>query len=175
MSREKEETTYKEVIGITVNDEIIMLNSIFKYEDGFCGATGSVYNPIDQDYIDRRNDPQEVASDYAFLWREAVAAQQTEDSLENYMQLMIDHEVDYGDGYYFGHDPGDSYLLEGSELQEKYFPDAVTFENTGAGRIFDAKDRYEWKVVLRPDLLEKILEVEAEAEARNLANKSKEE
>lgn len=154
----KKETTYFEIIGITEHDEIIMLDKTFEgtmYGKPFCGAVGTSFAPVTQEYIDERNDLDFLMEEYSYLWEESGSDQ----TLEEYMQDIIDG-YQYEDGYFLGHDT--SYIERIPEdFKEKHFPDAETFECIGGGRMFRAKDDTKWKVLLRPDLLKEIQRVES--------------
>lgn len=154
--KDEKRTTYNIVVGITENDEIYLLNSIFDHGKGFKGATGSVLVPVSQDYIDERNDLDSIIDTYGYLWTEAVASGSTTDSQEDYMQQVLDSS----DGAFFGHD--ESYVHHiTKEFKDEYFPDAETFECVGGGRCFDAGMKF--KTVLRQDLLDLINKAEAKA------------
>lgn len=149
----KEQTNYYEIIGITTAGEIIMLDYIFKHSDGFKGATGSVFVPVSQEEIEERNDIENVIDSYGYLWQEAVESGLTTLSQEDYMQEIIDSS----DGYYLGHDTSYIYKIPES-FKNEYYPDAETFECIGGGRCFSRN--MEWEILLRPDLLKLIEEVE---------------
>lgn len=152
----RKQTEYWEIVGITEDNEIVMLDYIFKdkmHGKPFNGATGTIFVPVTQDDIDARNDFDQIKDDYSYLWTEAVATGATEDSLDDYIQSLIDN----ADGYFFGHDT--SYINKIPEtFRKKYFPDAETFECIGGGRCFGRHLKF--KVILRPDLLKKINKVE---------------
>lgn len=153
MKNETTRTTYNIVIGITEENEIYLLNSIFDDGKGFKGATGSVLVPVSQDYIDERNDIDSIIDNYGYLWTEAVASGTTTDSEEDYMQAVVDSS----EGYFLGHDESDVHHIKDS-FKDEHFPDAETFECIGGGRIFDRGMKF--KTVLRQDLLDLIDAVE---------------
>lgn len=149
-------TEYFEIVGITEDNEIIMLDSIFDHGDGFKGAVGSSFYALEQSEVDDRNDLENVIENYGYIWQEAVAAGNTTESQEKFIRGFINSS----EGYFLGHD--DSYIHHiKDEFQEKYFPDAVTFECVGGGRMFPITRK--WKVLLRPDLLEIINKAEEKA------------
>jgi hypothetical protein len=147
-------TNYTEVIGITENNELYMLTSIFKHSDDLKGATGYVFAPITQDYIDERNDIENVIDTYGYIWTEAVKDGLTTESQEDYMQSFVDNN---SEGLYLGHDTSGIYDIP-DEVKKEYFPDAENFECIGAGRIFNTNIK--WKKIINPLLLKKIIKQE---------------
>jgi len=159
----REQVNYNEVVGITHDDEIYICNYVFRdtmHDKLFCGATGSVLVPVSQEYIDDRNDPDYLSEELGCLWQENVAAGNTEVGLAEWIDELLS-ELHYGEEYFFGHDTSDVHYVS-DEIKERYFPEAVTFECIGGGRCFNI-DRLEFKIVLRPDILEEIIKVESES------------
>lgn len=149
---------YNEVVGISLG-EVIICNYIFKNNPTYNGATGSILLPVTQEQIDYRNDPEVIAEQYDYLWREAVANNRTTESLEDFIQELLD-DLQYSDEYYVGHDYSDCWIAEGCNKTKNYFPDAVTFECTGCGRIFSSGD-IEFDEVFNQELLDKIIKAES--------------
>lgn len=140
--KNKQEKIFNKIVGISESGTIIMIRSVFNYTDGlhgqpFYGAQYAEFAPISQDYIDEMNEIDRLKDEYDYLWREAVASKQTECSLEEYMQDIIDENEANG-SYFLGHD--DSYIHDIPEsFKEEYFPDAVTFQCIGCGRMSSHK------------------------------------
>jgi hypothetical protein len=161
MKNTRQQTDHHEIVGITEHGEIMMLNYTFYDEmhgKPFCGATGTVFVPVSQEEVDERNDVETAIEHYDLkhLWQEAVANDQTDKSLTKYVESLIEESHANGQEY-FGHD--DSYVHHiPDEFQEKFYPDAVTFECVGGGRCFD-KDM-KWSKLLRPELWESIKKAE---------------
>lgn len=153
---------YNEIIGITKNGEIHMVDYIFEdtlHGKPFCGATGSCFYPLTQEQVDDRKDPETLKDTYDFLWREAVAEERTEDSLEDYMEQIV-RESEWSGELFPGHD--NSYVDKIPEdFQREYFADAVGFECVGGGRMFSDVKAEDYEVLLRPDLLKLIQEAES--------------
>ena len=165
----REETKINQIVGIK-DGELYVLEDVFKYSDGLKGATGYSMNIITQKYIDDMNDVDYLETELDYLWREAVQAEKTTDSLREYMESLVDECQVYDQLYplddnSFRHQteklveelPAD----QKAEL-EKFFgvmgKDFVTWSVSGCGSCFKADD--EWDVVFRPDLLELIKQYE---------------
>ena len=166
----REETKINQIVGIK-DGELYVLEDVFKYSDGFKGATGYSMNVITQEYIDNMNDIDYLCKENDYLWREAVQAQRTTDSLQEFMQSLIDESL-YNDMLFPFDDNSFRHQTEKlvkelpteqkAEL-EKVFgimgEDYVTWNCSDCGRCFNAND--EWDVVFRPDLLELIKQYES--------------
>lgn len=109
-------------------NEVYILNSLFKHNDGFKGATGSVLVPITQDYVDSRNDIEEIMDLYYDYWKQS-------DSIASLRDFCRDILIDC-DGLFPGHDTSDCHLAE-DLLGE--FTDAIAFECIGGGRCFSVE------------------------------------
>lgn len=146
-------------IGITVNDELIMVDSIFNHGDNFHGATGTTFVGITQDYIDQRRDPENMASDLDYVWQEAVKAGQTEKGLDDYMKELNESNDCNSDGLFVGHDTSSIHQIPDS-IKKEYFPECESFECIGGGRQFPIKS--EWKVIFDQKLLDLVNQAESE-------------
>lgn len=158
--KRKEEKLYK-CIGINSDGALIMVDYLFE-TDGMCGATGSEFYPVTQEMIDERNDPEYVKDCYEgeYLWKEAVKAGHTDLGLDDYIDSLIQNS----DGHFFGHDT--SYISHiPEEIRAKHFPDAVTFECVGGGRMFP-RALEDLETVLEPELIERIREIEKKDDER---------
>lgn len=166
----REETKINQIVGVK-DGELYILEDVFKYSDGFKGATGYHMGVISQSYIDEMNDINFLCEEYDYLWREAVQGGHTTDSLQEYMQSWID-ETYYSDQLYPSDDNSFRYQTEKlvEELPadqkqelEKVFgvmgEDFAAWSVSGCGRCFNPND--EWDVVFRPDLLELIKQYES--------------
>lgn len=57
METKKQETKYNKIVNFDEDTkEITVLDGIFKYEDGFKGATGSKFEPVSRDEYEDRTD-----------------------------------------------------------------------------------------------------------------------
>ena len=166
----REEIKINQIVGIK-NGELYVLEDVFKYSDGFKGATGYSMNVITQEYIDNMNDIDYLENELEYLWREAVQAEKTTDSLREYMESLVDESQFYGQLFPLD---DNSYRYDTEKLVEelpaeqkaeleKVFgvmgEDYATWSVSGCGRCFNANDK--WDVVFRPDLLELIKQYES--------------
>ena len=166
----REETKINQIVGIK-SGELYVLEDVFKYSDGFKGATGYSMNVIIQEYIDNMNDIDYLETELDYLWRDAVQAGKTTDSLREYMKSLVDECQFYGQLFPLD---DNSYRYDTEKLVEelpaeqkaeleKVFgimgEDYVTWSVGGCGRCFNAND--EWDVIFRPDLLELIKQYES--------------
>jgi hypothetical protein len=162
----RDQKNYNEIIGITDSGEIYLLNYIFEstlHGTPFCGATGSILTPLTQAYVDSRNNIDSLKDTYGFLWQEAVKDGNTELGLDDYLQEMMDSEVQYGEGLFLGHDTSDTHHITDEQTAEietvlKYKHEIIGYECIGGGRCFDRD--ITWKHIFRPDLLAEIKRVE---------------
>jgi hypothetical protein len=149
-------------IGITVNDELIMVDYLFNdtmHDKPFHGATGTMFSGITQDYIDERNNLDSLTEDYEYLWKEAVQAGSTELGLKDYMIEQKEINDCNSDGLFIGHDTSSIHLIP-DEIKEKYFSECESFECIGGGRMFPIKA--DFKVIFRQDLLDLVNKIESE-------------
>ena len=166
----RQETKINQIVGIK-NNELYVLEHVFKHSDDFKGATGYHMSIITQDYIDEMNDVHFLCEEYSYLWREAVQAGHTELGLQEFMQDWID-SCQYDDLLFPTDDNSFRYMTEKlikelPEDQKKQIEevfgvmgeDFAAWDCSGCGRCFNADD--EWDVVFRPDLLELIKEYES--------------
>lgn len=167
----REGTTYNQIVGIKDN-ELWILEDSFQHSDDFKGVTGYHMDTMTQDYIDSRNDTSELMEEYDYLWREAVAAKNTELGLEEYIEMLQRDVECNSDGLFLGDDDSFRYQTEElinnlpkeqKEKLESIFgvmgEDYVTWNCSGCGRCFNADD--EWDYVFNPELLEVIKKHEA--------------
>ena len=165
-----EKTKINQIVGIK-NGELYVLEDVFKHSDGFKGATGYSMGTITQDYIDKMNNIDYLETELDSVWREAVQAERTTDSLQEFMQNWV-NECQFYDQLYPSDDNSYRYETEKlieelpaerkAELEEAFGvmgEDYATWSVSGCGRCFKAND--EWDVVFRPDLLELIKQYES--------------
>lgn len=165
----REEIKINQIVGIK-NGDLYVLEDVFKYSDNFKGATGYYMNIITQDYIDEMNDINFLEAELDYLWREAVQAGNTTDSLREYMQSLIDecqfydrlHPMDDNSFRYQTEKLVEELPTEQKTELEKVFgvmgEDFVTWDCSGCGRCFNADDK--WEIIFRPDLIELIKQYE---------------
>lgn len=166
----REETKINQIVGIR-DGELYVLEDLFKYGDGFKGATGYHMGTITQSYIDEMNDPYTLAEEYDYIWRESVQAERTELGLQEFMQEWVD-SCQYDDLLFPSDDNSFRYQTEKlvEELPEDHKKqledtfgvmgeDFAAWSVSGCGRCFNAND--EWDVIFRPDLIELIKQYES--------------
>jgi len=157
MQKQRKQIDYYEIIGI-LDNEIYMLDYIFDHNDSFKGATGTIFSPIYEEDIEQRNNFDDFVDNYDYLWFEAVQMEITEDSKKNYLRKLYEDMLINGDGEFIGHDT--SYIRYIPEkFRKEFFPEAVTFECIGGGRIFDKNIKFD--KCLNAVLLDKIRKIEA--------------
>lgn len=165
----KEEKQINQIVGIK-DGELFVLENVFKYSDGFKGATGYSMSTITQSYIDDMNDLDTLCDEHDYLWREAVQAGSTTLGLQEFMQEWVD-SCRYNEQLYPFDDNSFRYQTENlvkelptdqkQELEKVFGVMGKDFEAWsvgGCGRCFNANDK--WDVVFRPDLVELIKEYE---------------
>lgn len=160
----RQEIKLNKIVGITKYGEIVMLREVFNYVDGlhgkpFHGACTASFNAVDQNYIDERNDVDNVKDNYDYLWKEAVQSGNTELGLNEYIEELIELELSQGDGEFIGHDTSYIYDIPKS-FKEEYFPDAVTFECVGGGR--SSYKRSDFETIIDKEALNLMLNIESD-------------
>lgn len=168
----QEKTPYNEIVGITKDHTVVILDYTFKYSDGFKGATYIEIGCLTQGEIDRENDLENIKEQCRDLWIQAVDADETELGLDDYTKQMLEEKPD--DCYFFGDDP--SFRWETDKAYEKLTDeqraavekvlgekgkDFIDWHCGSCGRIGDSYKNWDWEVLLRPDLLEEIAKYES--------------
>jgi hypothetical protein len=130
---EREETKYNKLIARN-GEEYIFLESIFK-TDTMQGAVGARVIPVSKEHYE----DEEAHKEYVKVWwQDAVANDNTEDSLEDW--LAGNYDIDQDARFDVVHD--DDIV----EQMRKHYPneDATPiFEYIGFGRMFSPEDEYE--------------------------------
>ena len=76
METKRQETKYNKIVNFDEDTkEIIVLDDIFKYKDGFKGATGSKFEPVSRDEYEDRTDE------------------------DNFVEYLIDSGIDLPDNF----------------------------------------------------------------------------
>ena len=65
--------TIQKPYAYTVNDELIILNDSFEYEEGFKGCTGDILRPIFEDEYEERQSLEHLEEYAEEIWREEVS------------------------------------------------------------------------------------------------------
>jgi hypothetical protein len=155
---------YCKVVAQNGNGELIMLDYIFDDGDGFKGATGSIFRPVSVDEHDERYSIEGLKNHgYGDLWKSAVQEGQTEDSLDDWLQDVLDMdgvESVFDLSFSLQIEAEVNRLVKEGKLKPEYadreqYP---FFEYVSSGRCFDKDDKYE--TVFEPELLKKIRAIE---------------
>lgn len=150
-------------VAITKRGELVMVNELFidtLNNEPFHGATGSIFIPISQDEIDERNDLDAVKESCGYLWTEAVKDGNTTESYDDYMQGLIDSEVNYGDRLFLGHDTSHVYDIP-DVIKKTHYDGYESFECVGGGRMFPLKED-DMLLILDQDLWDAVNMIESE-------------
>ena len=181
----QEEKIYR-LVGLNQDGEFVMCEDIFKYSDGFKGACGSIFEILNKKKAREINRLVREYGDYGYedLWRECVQAREITDGLTEWLERVVNEELEDGKDF-VGQDISSLDCLERElkriyesmpeeKLQEmvdfinenNYRNDNVYFESiddfkqnavfswVGGGRCF-SKDE-ELPIVFDNELLEKI-------------------
>lgn len=127
----RETTTYNIVLGTNGAGEIVILDDVFKYGDGFQGATGSIVQPVSQEEIERALTADEKEEWHEEIWRQdAGSTHGTTESLRDWSRSVPDEEyLDSRFEEYSSLDTEDIARAIGVEAPERYML-------TSLGRIF---------------------------------------
>ena len=168
------EVKYNTIVGVDTHDELVILEYTFK-QGALKGATGYKMTVLTEGEIEYRSTLEYNEDIVKEIWKEAVRTDKTEYGLEDFFEYNIQQNLNSDELYPFD-DP--SFRLQTENMYEclsdedreavenilgVYGEDYVTFTCTSCGRIF-SKDITEadFKVIIRPDLLEVIKKVEEE-------------
>lgn len=115
----QEEKIYK-LVGLNKNGEFVMCEYIFKYPDGFKGACGNIFEILTQEKAEEINRLVGEYGDYGYedLWRECVNARETTDGLTEWLESVVDEELENGKDF-VGQDTSSLGYLE-QELRRLY-------------------------------------------------------
>lgn len=119
------------VLGTNEQGEIIVLDGVFQYTDGFKGATGTCLVPVTQAEIDHALTDEQKTEWYEEIWRnDAKNTYGTTESLEDYAAAQDDDEyleMRYED--YTDIDTADIAAVLGVAAPQRY-------TTIGGGRMF---------------------------------------
>lgn len=160
-------TTIKKILGITTDNEIIMVEDLFEYSDDFKGATGYRIGTLTQDQIDSQLEPEAVVD----LWEDAVEGGYTTKTLTEWAKEMNEKAQEQGSHFYtddpsfrqemddaYNELPADQKAGIKAVVGEKG-KDFVDWDGLGCGRCVPT-DPAAYKLILDPDLLQKVQEYE---------------
>ena len=144
---ERKQTDYNQLVGIK-DGELYMLDYVFDDGKDFKGATGSIFDPVSQQWIDECNSDENKKEHLIESWRNSVSSGDTEESLQEYIDTWPED-----DNEFFGQDTSYIYRIPEGTL-EKYFPGAVTFTCVGGGRCFEKNMKFD--VIISQDMVDLI-------------------
>lgn len=128
-----ERQSIKKLLGITEHDEIIYVDS-FHWNGVSCNS----FTPVSKEDIELRNDIDNLKDNYGYLWQESVAQGTTEESLNDFIDAIVEQSEASGQ-YFVGHDDSHIYDIteDDKELIATHFnidpEDIETFECIGVG------------------------------------------
>jgi hypothetical protein len=170
---------YDALIG-RVGIEYYFLDEIFKYKDGFKGATGTIVMPVSKQYYDYATSEEGILERYMdamgeYEWLEVLGLDRDDFEDEDEMIKAIE------DGIYDLYRVGElnpfeevSYELEEQMRELPEFSDSdeyPLFEIIGGGRIFDKNRKFD--KIYNQELFNKIKEIEEFAEGGEAGKKGK--
>lgn len=151
----RNEVIYNKPVGI-IDGILYLVNYTFEdtlHNEPFNGVTGSVLEPITQEYINDANTVEQSKEYCRDLWAESVKNGNYEGSLVEFTEEALRNS----DGAYLGHDESDVHYVP-VNIMDEYFKDAVTFNCIGGGRCF--RNGMKWDIVLDQHLVNEINRLE---------------
>jgi len=132
----------EKLVGKDKSGDYYWLNHVFEDSKGFRGAVGSVFRPVSEAEKEERMSLENAKDWFGELWREAVKAGNTEESLDDYVKNIIDIDgesafFDLSD-YDVGCKIAEIYNLELPDENDK----AEFSECVGGGRCFHHKIKW---------------------------------
>ena len=107
------------IVGILEDNTVLFIHEFFEHSDDFKGAVGSIHEAITEDYVEEQKDPYNNWDSFKDLWKDAVAADRTEDSLEDYIDMLCE-PYNY-DGLFPFDDPSFRYEFDNAfKMMEDY-------------------------------------------------------
>lgn len=166
---EKRET-YNKIVGLTKDNTLIILEDTFDYrprdgKGGLHGATKIEMRPLTDEKIASREEGEREYCREA--WQHAVAQLDYEESLDEYVE-MCRRECATGE-LFIGDDPSFRDITEqalaelDAETREKIetlVGKHRTWDCASCGRIGDDYQKWDWKLLVAPELLDTIKKAE---------------
>ena len=120
--------------ALTINNEVVILEYLFKYSDGFHGAVGDIIRPVFEDkYNETFGDYETLEERFEDVWRENAG--QTYGTILGLSEWVEDHREELVNSTFDEYDV-DDLDLSFFELDEE--PDC--WESIACGRIFPITD-----------------------------------
>ena len=134
METKKQETKYNKIVNFDEDTkEITVLDGIFKYEDGFKGATGSKFEPVSRDEYEDRTDEDNFV-EYLIDSGIDLPDNFKRSGFEGLAKAMIANDEVKDFVFDTSHNELWDYLREELNLSED---EAYIFNCIGGGRCFD--------------------------------------
>ena len=134
METKRQETKYNKIVNFDEDTkEITVLDGIFKYEDGFKGATGSKFEPVSRDEYEDRTDEDNFV-EYLIDSGIDLPNNFKRSGFEGLAKAMIANDEVEGFVFDTSYDELWDYLREELNLSED---EAYIFNCIGGGRCFD--------------------------------------
>lgn len=157
MSQSRNQKDIKKLVARTENGEYVFCDYIFRDElhgRPFNGATGAIMCPVSREEYEERTSQEGLEEYLEEIWRQSVAAGDTQESLEEWARQAFAMD---GDDLLWDQSYTNDYApqLRAIGLTEEDYP---VIECIGGGRIFHVTDKY--AEVYDTALLAEILEVE---------------
>ena len=134
METRRQETKYNKIVNFDEDTkEITVLDGIFKYEDGFKGATGSKFEPVSRDEYEDRTDEDNFV-EYLIDSGIDLPDNFKRSGFEGLAKAMIANDEVENFVFDTSHNELWDYLREELNLSED---EAYIFNCIGGGRCFD--------------------------------------
>ena len=134
METKRQETKYSKIVNFDEDTkEITVLDGIFKYEDGFKGATGSKFEPVSRDEYEDRTDEDNFV-EYLIGSGIDLPDNFKRSGFEGLAKAMIANDEVKDFVFDTSYDELWDYLREELNLSED---EAYIFNCIGGGRCFD--------------------------------------
>jgi len=142
-----------------IDDSYYICDTLFGHAIGFTGTIATVLCPVArEDYENRTNPHNPDTIDYfKDCWRMAVQTETITDSLEAYVEMVLDVDGDEAVFDFSGYDYWELLREAVPELTEDDYP---VFECIGGGRSFCPD--MEWDEIYDKELWEQIKRIESE-------------
>jgi len=150
------QTQVKKLVG-RIDNAYYLCDYLFKHSDGFKGATATVLCPVARETYENRTDSGHPNTIERFedCWQQAVQAGSTTDSLEGWVEMVLDTDGDEAVFDMSGYDYWDDLRAAIPELTEEDYP---VFECVGGGRSFSPDMK--WDEIYDEKLWQQIKEIE---------------
>lgn len=148
----RQETAYNKLVA-RKDDDYYFCDYIFKNDENFKGATGSILRPISKDEHEYNTSEEGLLEYLGELWQDAVASGNTEMGKAEWCEWVYEIDGDnaiYDLSYHNLHEQ-----LREIGISEEDFPVIVC---SGGGRCFNADDEFD--EVYDQELLDKIRAIE---------------